>query len=472
MQSGKLTEITLRKRVPAQVQGFISKLDHGFISKLIPGFVPILAFLLLISSGFNNLDAQYKEKNYGNTPTELVPYARYNEAYVNFFDDPQPFTGPGREKKEPTGLSEVRIGFLGPLEGSVLVPQGIQMLNGSSLAIEEANAKGGYKGIPFKLMKHNDVGLWGAAANEVVKMGDEGCWAFLGTIDDINAHVALRIALKIEIPMVNTGDPDPTLTETRIPWLIRVISDDRQSSYALANYIHMEKKLDKVAVLRANNRYGRVGIMEFRDAAHRMGHPLVLEVRYQDGETSFTTQLERIKNAEPDAVVLWGNAKETALILQQMREMGLDQPVFGCDRMTSPEFLEIAGDLAEGVVTTSQYLPDMGNPVYAKFVKNYKDRYNMEPDVFAAHAYDGMNILLDAINMAGLNRAKIRDLLCDLKTFQGYQGVTGEIILDASWNDIGDIWMSEVVNGKFRYFAPPEFDESLRRPQKGGARDL
>ncbi len=68
------------------------------------------------------------------------------------------------------------------------------------LAIEEANKKGGYKGIPFKLMVHNDVGLWGAAANEVVKMDDEKVWAWLGSIDDIVSHVAIRATLKLEIP--------------------------------------------------------------------------------------------------------------------------------------------------------------------------------------------------------------------------------------------------------------------------------
>ncbi|MFC2113486.1 ABC transporter substrate-binding protein [Bacteroidota bacterium] len=422
-------------------------------------------FLLLVV--FLNVDAQYKEKNYGKTPTQLIPYARYNEAYKNFFDEPQLFYGPGREKKEPADLTEVRIGFLGPLEGSVMVPQGIQMLQGAKLAIEEANARGGYKGIPFRLMEHNDVGLWGAAANEVIKMNDEGCWAFLGTIDDINSHVALRVALKIEFMMVNTGDPDPTFTETRIPWMIRVISDDRQSSYALANYIHTEKKHSRVAVLRANNRYGRVGIMEFRDAALRMGYPLVLEIRYEDGETSFTTQIERIRNATPDAIVLWGNAKETALILKQMRDMGLEQPVYGSDRLMNPLFLEIAGPLAEGVVTTCQYNPSAPNAKLKAFTENYRSMYNQDPDVFAAHAYDGMNMTIEAIMKAGLNRALIRDLLCDLETFQGYEGVTGEIILDASWNDIGEIWMTKVNNGKFVFFPTPEPDEKLRRPVKG-----
>ena len=398
---------------------------------------------------------QEKKKNYGKTPDEMIPYGRFQKAYVNFFDEPQLFTGAGREKIPPSDLDVVKIGFLGPLEGSVMVPQGIQMLQGATLAIEEANKNGGYHGLPFRLIPHNDVGLWGAAANEVVKMNDEKVWAFLGSIDGINTHVALRVTFKLEIPMVNTGDPDPTLTETRIPWIIRCIGDDRQSSYALVNYIYRKKGHSRVAVLRADNRYGRVGILEFKDAALRIGYPLVLEVRFVDGETSFTTQIERIINSSPDAVVLWGNAKETALIIKQMREMGMEQPIFGSDRLMSPELLKIAGKDAEGLVTTCQYNPTLDIPKLKTFQNNYIARFSMEPDVFAAHAYDGMNIIIEAIYQAGLNRTLIRDVLTDLKTFQGYQGVTGEIIFDASWNDIGPIWMSEVRNGKFEFFPPP-----------------
>ena len=417
-----------------------------------------LALLLGISVSFLFLtslqvSAQYKEKedtNYGNTPDKQVPYANYQEAYIQHFIEEQLFTGAGREKSEPKGLTEVRLGVLAPLEGNVLVPQGKQLLQGASLAVEEANARGGYKNMPFKILPHNDVGLWGAAANEVVKMGDEGVWAIMGTIDDINSHVGIRVALKLEIPWVNTSDPDPTFTETNIPWVVRCIADDRQSSYALVDHIYREKGHERVAVLRVNNRYGRVGVMEFRDAALRAEHPIVLEVRYEDGETNFDTQLERVENSNPDAVVLWGNALELGLILNRMRELGMDYPVFTSDRGVNPLFIETAGENANGVVTTCQYNPKADIASLKAFQENYKKRFGQEPDVFAAHAYDGMNMTINAIKKVGLNRYLIRD---ELTGFKNYDGVTGEIIFDASWNDVGRIFMAEIKDGDF-VFSP------------------
>jgi len=430
------------------------------LKKHITGIFLLAGTGLLLLSGATNLYAQkYQEKddNYGKTPSEMLPYGNYQDAYIYHFHEPQLFLGAGREKKEPAGLTEVRVGVLAPLSGDVLSPQGNQLLQGAMLAAEEANERGGYKGLPFKIMPHNDVGLWGAAANEVVKMNDEGAWAVLGTIDDVNSHVAIRVALKLEIPVVNCGDPDPTFTETNIPWVIRVIGDDRQSSYALVDYIHRKMEHKRVAVLRANNRYGRVGIMEFRDAALRIGYPLVLEVRYNEGETTFDTQIERMKNSNPDAILLWGNANSMAMIVNQLREKGMDQPIYASDRSVNPDFLEIAGENAEGIVTTCQYNPKGDSPQLKAFQSNYKKRFGIEPDVFAAHAYDGMNLIIKSIYKVGLNKALIRDKLTDLKTFQGYEGITGPIILDASWNDIGPIFLAEIKEGDY-HFSPATWE--------------
>ncbi|NQU53352.1 MAG: hypothetical protein HQ522_12525, partial [Bacteroidetes bacterium] len=102
----------------------------------------IVIFLIIIFSGMN-LNAQEKKLMYGNTPDSVFPYNNFQKAYKYHFVEPILFNGPGREKLPPKGLQEVRIGFLGPLEGSAIVPLGKQMLNGATLAIEEANNKGG-----------------------------------------------------------------------------------------------------------------------------------------------------------------------------------------------------------------------------------------------------------------------------------------------------------------------------------------
>ena len=431
-----------------------------------------LFVIVLLSTAVGS--AQEKIRNYGNIPDELVAYDKYMKAYKYHFIEPMEFFGAGREKKAPTDLKEVRIGFLGPLEGSILMNLGNQMLQGSMLAIEEANARGGYKGIPYKLMIHNDFGLWGAAANEIVKMDDEGVWAWLGTIDDINSHVAIRATLKLEIPNVNTGDPDPTFTETNIPWVVRTIPDDRQSSYALVNRVFVKDSHKRVAMIRANNRYGRVGTLHFNRTATRLGNPIIIEERFNDGETDFATQIERVKKANPDAIALWGNAKESALILKQIRAMGLMQPVYASDRVVSRDFLNIAGPLAEGVVTTCQYNPEADDPKLKKFKADYIKRFGMEPDVFAAHAYDGMNMIIQSIRRAGLNRALIRDDLTDMKISNGYIGVTGEVVYDGTWNNVRPIFMAEVKKGKFEFYPAPKWEKEdviYRKPGSRGSNE-
>ena len=417
----------------------------------------VIVLLLWPFASFPTLSQ--KATNYGNTPDEMVPYGNYQKAYNFYFEEPQPFLGVGRDKIAPDGLKSVRIGFLGPMEGSPDYALGLQMLQGATLALEEANSKGGFKGLPFELMVHNDVGLWGAAANTVVEMDEEGVWAILGSIDGTVTHVALRVALKLEIPMVNTGDSDPTLTETRIPWIIRNIGDDRQSSYALANEIYLKRGYEQVAVLRTNTRYGRVGVKEFSDASKRLGHPLLFELQFSETDTSYKEQLSRIAKTPAEAIVIWGNAHSTAAIVKEMRKSGMKQAVFGSDRLVSEEFLKLAGEYANGIISTHPYNPNLEDPYLQNFNKSYSNRFGMSPDVFAAHAYDGMNILIDAINIGGLNRVKIRDLLTDLKTFQGYKGVTGELILDATWNDVGKIWMTEIKNGEF-VFSPVKMDNN------------
>ncbi|MFQ5633311.1 MAG: hypothetical protein ACE5I1_31485, partial [bacterium] len=77
-----------------------------------------ILFFLLFAIPFPTALGQEKSSAYGNTPDEMLPYKRFQKPYKLFFTEPQAFLGPGREKTAPPGLDEVKIGFLGPLEGS------------------------------------------------------------------------------------------------------------------------------------------------------------------------------------------------------------------------------------------------------------------------------------------------------------------------------------------------------------------
>jgi branched-chain amino acid transport system substrate-binding protein len=219
-------------------------------------------------------------------------------------------------------------------------------------------------------------------------------------------------------------------------------------SYLLADYVFGTLGLTRVAALRANNRYGRMSIDEFRDAATRLGHPFLVELNYQLGDTDFTPQLDRIKTLEPEAVITWGDCEESALILAQMRAMGMEQLFIGSDRMATPEFLEATGDGAFNVVAGYPYDPDSGDPKQVAFVEQFTARFGEPPETYAAHAYDGMTQLIEAIEHAGLNRALIRDELMAVKS---WHGVTGEKVYDAICSNRSPALLAVVEDGAWTF---------------------
>jgi branched-chain amino acid transport system substrate-binding protein len=409
--------------------------------------------------------AEPSAQRYANMPVEAVPYGKFTKPYKEWFltDDTLAYNGAARDRvvREILHSKTVNIGFLGPIENNPESPYGLAMLHGAQLAIDEANAKGGYgvsgmsSGRPYELKVHNDSAQWGASSTEAVKMVfDEHVVAVLGSVDAASTHIMLRVSLKLEFPIMDTATTDPTVTETRIPWLLHNFPDDRQQGYALADYIFKQQKLKRIGVIRLQARYGRIGVSKFFDEAKRMGHVPVLEVKFLRGDADFSTQLRMLQNAHLDGVVIWGEAAEAGLILKQMRSMGMKQPVFGSSRMDYPTLLETAGPAAEGLITTCALDLSSSEPKWLEFQKKYRAQFNSDPDAYAAYAYDGMNMLIASIEKAGLNRGNIMDAFRDYQK-TGYQGVAGHAQFDYTLNNIAPISMVRVQGGKFVYWKAP-----------------
>ncbi len=392
-------------------------------------------------------------------PDEAIPYRRFTKPYYDWFvrDDTIQYHGAAdlRPDGDPAKLQEIAIGFLSPVENNPESIYGIPALHGAQLAIEQANAAGGYKGKPFALKVHNESALWGASSSELVKMlFDENCWAMAGCIDGQNCHIALRVTLKLELPILDTGTTDRTVTETRIQWLLHNFPDDRQQGYTLADYVFKTLKLKRLGVLRTQTRYARIGVGEFNDEARRLGHQPVLEVKFERGDQDFSNQLRMLRDAKVEGVIIWAEAEDGGHILKQMRALGMNQPVFGGSRLAYPQLLEIAGPAAEGVVVTSALDPTRTDPKWLAFRDAYVQKFHAEPIDYAAYAYDGINILIAAIEKTGLNRGRIMDVLREYE-MKTYEGVTGTDFFDYTLNNLAPVTLARVKDGKFEYWRAP-----------------
>jgi branched-chain amino acid transport system substrate-binding protein len=407
-------------------------------------------------------------KPYTGAPEDLRPFSKFTTPYHEYYQDLVEYNGAARDIPDPNlkDLDEIRIGFLAPRYDHPDQVLGNHMLQGAQMAMDEANAAGGYGGKAFRLVTYNDYdnwqmsksavagaskdsAIWGAASNDAVRMiYDDKVWAMFGSISSESTHIALRLTLKGETPLVNSASTDPTIPETIIPWYFTDLQDDRVQGYTLARHIYTDLGLKRVAILRVNDRYGRFGVIKFRDASRRLGHPVVIEQKFMRGDTNFRRQLQVIEDSRVDAIVLWTDIGPAAMILQQMQELGMKQRVFGSHRTIGDELIKLAGEAADGFEAVFPYDPDRTDSGWREFTARYQARFHEKPDQFAALAYDQMKILLEAICRAGLNKGRIRDALTATQT---YKGVTGDMIFDPNCKNIAPLFLAHVQNGTIDY---------------------
>jgi branched-chain amino acid transport system substrate-binding protein len=354
----------------------------------------------------------------------------------------------------------VTIGMFGPFEGSPDVPYGLSMLHGAQLAVDEANDRVGNSDrahttrLRYELTIHNDSAPWDASTTEPAKMAlDEHVVAILGSIDGAPTHTMLRVATELGVPVINTGTTDPSITDIGAPGLVRLIPDDRQQSRTLVRYIVGQKNIRKVGVLQEDARYARVGAKVFKNEAEDTGQLSVIDAAFQSEDTDFSDQLRQFRDAKIDGLVLWCRPAEGALILKQMRALGLQVPVFGPSYLVSPQLIEFAGTAAEGFVATSFLNPTGTSQGWQDFEKNYRNRFGEYPDAYTSYAYDGVNLLITAVEKVGPDRERIAEALRQHRV-DSYEGVSGRLSFDGNLNNVAPLAMARVEGGKFVYWVP------------------
>ena len=150
--------------------------------------------------------------------------------------------------------------------------------------------------------------------------------------------------------------------------------------------------------------------------------------------------------------MLWGEPEDAGRAAAALRKAGVTVPLFGPERLFGPAFLAAAGAAAEGMTITYPLDPTRADATWTGFVERFQKRYAIAPDAFAAYAYDGARILLDAIRTAGPNRVRIRDAVAAVRR---YEGVSGTLVFDPTFNNLAPLRIARVKGNTFQFEKAP-----------------
>ena len=307
----------------------------------------------------------------------------------------------------------VTIGVSGPLTGQN-AQYGAQWKKGFDLALDEVNARGGVKGRPLQYVFEDsqaDPRQTVAIAQKFV--GDPKIVVEVGDFSSTASMAASPIYQRAGLVQFGFTNSHPNFTKGGdFIWSNSVSQADEQPR--LAKYV-ADLGFKKAAVLYLNTDWGRASQKLFTEAAKADGVDVVASEGYQPDEKDFRSTLVRVRDSQPDAIVLISYYADGALITRQIRTVGLATPIVASGSIYSPKFIELAGDAGNGVYTESNFFPGDSRPEVQAFVKKFRDRYHEEPDDFNAVAYDTIILLADVIDKYGIDRTAIRDGLAKIK---------------------------------------------------------
>jgi branched-chain amino acid transport system substrate-binding protein len=342
---------------------------------------------------------------------------------------------------------EILVGEYGSLTGGIAT-FGISTRDGSQLAFDDINAKGGILGQKIKLLVEDDQSKPEEAGTVVNKLiHQDHVVAMLGHVASSHSLAAAPICQSEKIPMISPSSTNPRVTQVG-NYIFRVCFLDTFQGAVMAKFAYDTLKVKNVAILVDVRSDYSVGLQTFfGQSFKKLGGKIVSEQSYSQGDSDFRAQLTAIKSVNPEAIYVPGYYTEVGTIVHQARELGITAPFLGSDGWDSPKLWEIGGTALNGCYFSNHYATDDPNPVVQKFVTDYKAKYNHLPDALAALAYDAARILADAMTRAGsTDGEKVRDAIASTKDFPG---VTGNVSINQERNAVKSAVIVKVENGKY-----------------------
>ncbi|MCK4445511.1 MAG: ABC transporter substrate-binding protein [Candidatus Marinimicrobia bacterium] len=347
----------------------------------------------------------------------------------------------GCAKKE----KEIKIGVITPLTGGS-AKYGEDIKRGYDLAVEEINEKGGIEGRKINFIYEDSEGKPEkavAAAQKLIQR--DKVITILGALWSSPTLAVAPIANKNKVILLSSGSSSPKVTDAG-DYIFRNEVSDEYGAEQTAN-LFFKLGFKKIAILYVNNDFG-IGQKDVTQKAYsQIGGSVVGAESFEQDAKDFRTQLLKIKEKKFEALLIVGY-KETILILQQMRELGMKTQILSVALFQDFEILEKVGDIAEGAIYTYCGTFDVKSqePKVKKFVEKFKEKYHTAPEYYAPLGYDAVKILTLAIEKGGFGPEQIKNALYKIKNFPGLTGTTS---FDKNGDVIKPFILKTVKNGEF-----------------------
>ncbi|MFQ5738668.1 MAG: ABC transporter substrate-binding protein [Acidobacteriota bacterium] len=351
---------------------------------------------------------------------------------------------PCRGRSEPTS-----IGLFLPTRGP-LAASGRRVERAARLALERA-VRSWPAGPRFRLRVASSDLPWGAQTRDLVKLiYEDRVEVVIGALDGRSAHLAEQVITRARgEALLFTLSSDPTLTQIRLPWVFRLVPDDRRQAQALMGQVGRSNASAKAVTLILGDDYDTRSLVS---VLRRVAGSASLSMAWRKAWAG--RRASRIPNAE--SLLLIGPPEASARVLEAL---DFSRPVrwFGPLRLNCPEFwAALAGGGGDPVALIATYDSDFS--AWRDFRQRYSARYAEAPALLEAYAFDAVSLAAAVISRTGSDVEAIQQALRRSR----FPGVTGLVRFDEKGDRIGHLsWMTWTRNDQV---SPPNSRETLGQP--------
>ncbi len=327
----------------------------------------------------------------------------------------------------------------------------------AEMLVERINAAGGVNGSQIELIIKDSAANPEKAISFAKQLIEEDqVVAIIGPSTSGETMQIKELCNEAGVPLVSAAAAEAIVN----PVAPYVFKTPQKDSYVV-QWIYRTMKdmgIKRVGVVAANTGFGNAGKGQLEKYASEFGIEVVISESYDKAATDLTALMNKVNAAGVDAVVNWSIVPAQSIVAKNMRQLGMEQPLFQSHGFGNIRYVEAAGEAAEGIIfpagrlLVADQLPDSDpqKKLLVQYAADYQEKYGELASTFGGHAYDALQIVVAAIENGGsAERDVIRDQIEKLTDFPGTGGVFNFSPADHNGLGMDSIVMLTVKNGKF-----------------------